>query len=101
MKLNDYIIGKYGREIGECSNEELYYALLMLTQEKAGEKISDKGKAFSGVEEPLPSGLRMRSEDKEGSKKRRTGHGRQHPTQQSKANYQSDRVRCQLSRTKT
>lgn len=44
MRLNDYVIGKYGKGIGECSNEELYYALLMLTQEKAGEKISDKGK---------------------------------------------------------
>ena len=43
----------------------------------------------------------MRSEDKEGSKKRRIRHGQQHPTQQSKANYQPDRVRCQLSRAKS
>ncbi len=44
MRLNDYVVKKYGKEIGKCSNEELYYALLQLTQDMAEERISDKGK---------------------------------------------------------
>ena len=64
-------------------------------------KIGNKRKIFSRVKELPPFGLWMRSEDKESMKKRKTRFDRQQPTQQDKTDYQSDRVRCQLSRAKT
>ena len=61
---------------GRKSEEELIFPSM-----NGQWKISNKGKAFSGVEEPPPSDFRMRSVDEESSKKRRVGHGRQHPMQ--------------------
>lgn len=44
MKLNEYVVKNFGKEIEKCSNEELYHALLTLTQDMAETKVSNKGK---------------------------------------------------------
>jgi len=44
MKLSDYVKIHTGKAIDACTNEELYYALLGMTQEMAAGKVSKKGK---------------------------------------------------------
>ena len=44
MKLQDYLSEKYNKKIEDCSNAELYVALLNLTKEMAVEKVSNEGK---------------------------------------------------------
>jgi len=44
MKLQELVTSKYGRQIAECSTEELYVALLEATKELAAEKVSNDGK---------------------------------------------------------
>ncbi len=44
MKLQKIVTRKYDKKIAECTNEELYYALLEMTKEMAKEKESNKGK---------------------------------------------------------
>ena len=44
MKLQDYLSEKYNKKIEDCSNEELYVALLNLTKDMAVEKVSNEGK---------------------------------------------------------
>ena len=38
MKLSEFVKAEYGKSIAECSNEELYYALLTLTKKMASGK---------------------------------------------------------------
>mgnify|MGYP000933507163 FL=1 len=42
--LKEFVQTKYNKDIAACSNEELYFALLELTKEKAKEKESAEGK---------------------------------------------------------
>ena len=42
--LKEFVQTKYNKDIATCSNEELYFALLELTKEKAKEKESAEGK---------------------------------------------------------
>lgn len=44
MKLQDVVSKKYGKEIAQCSDQELYLALLDMTKELAGEKTEKKKK---------------------------------------------------------
>ncbi len=44
MILNDYVQAHLGKDIGGCSDEELYAALLSMTQEAAAGKVSEAGK---------------------------------------------------------
>ncbi len=44
MRLEKIIQNRYGRPIRECTDRELYYALLEMTKELAKEKESSKGK---------------------------------------------------------
>lgn len=44
MKLSDYVKIHTGKTIDACTNEELYHALLGMTQEMAAGKVSEKGK---------------------------------------------------------
>lgn len=44
MDLQKVITEKYQKEIGACTNEELYYALLAMTKDMAKEKESNEGK---------------------------------------------------------
>ncbi len=44
MDLQKVITEKYQKEIGACTNEELYYALLSMTKDMAKEKESNEGK---------------------------------------------------------
>ena len=44
MKLNAYMKNVCGKEIGNCTNEELYGGLLTLVQEEAAKKESTQGK---------------------------------------------------------
>ena len=44
MKLQKVLTDKYNRGIAECSNEEIYVALLEATKELAADKVSNKGK---------------------------------------------------------
>ncbi len=44
MKLQEIVSKRYGKEIAQCSNEELYYALLEMTKGMAEEKVSNEGK---------------------------------------------------------
>ena len=43
MILNDYVQAHLGKDIGGCSDEELYAALLSMTQEAAAGKVSEAG----------------------------------------------------------
>ena len=38
MKLSEFVKAEYGKSISECTNEELYYALLTLTKKMASGK---------------------------------------------------------------
>lgn len=44
MKLQDVVSKKYGKEIAQCSDQELYLALLDMTKELTGEKTEKKKK---------------------------------------------------------
>ena len=44
MKLQKVLMDKYNKGIAECSNEEIYVALLEATKELAADKVSNKGK---------------------------------------------------------
>ena len=44
MKLQEIVSKRCGKEIAQCSNEELYYALLEMTKGMAKEKVSNEGK---------------------------------------------------------
>ena len=44
MKLQEIVANRCGKEISQCTNEELYYALLEMTKEMAEEKVSNQGK---------------------------------------------------------
>lgn len=44
MNLKEVAAKKYGKEIAQCSNQELYYALLAMTKEMAGKRESNVGK---------------------------------------------------------
>lgn len=44
MKLTDYVKVNYGKEIEQCTNEELYHALLNITSQMAEQKKSSQGK---------------------------------------------------------
>lgn len=44
MGANDYVKKRFGRYMDECTNEEIYTALLEYVKEKAKEKESSKGK---------------------------------------------------------
>ena len=44
MKLSNYVTTHYGKSIEQCTNQELYHALMNLVQEQAKEKESGQGK---------------------------------------------------------
>ena len=44
MKLQEIVSNRGGKEISQCTNEELYYALLEMTKGMAKEKESNQGK---------------------------------------------------------
>lgn len=44
MKLQEMVTRKYQKEIGQCSDKELYFALLELTKELSEEKTNDQDK---------------------------------------------------------
>lgn len=44
MKLQEIVANRCGKEISQCTNEELYYALLEMTKGMAKEKVSNQGK---------------------------------------------------------
>ncbi len=44
ISLNEYVEKLYHKEIKECSNRQIYDALLDMTQERAKEKVSNQGK---------------------------------------------------------
>lgn len=44
MKLNEYVMKEFGKSVIECTNEELYVALLHMTKDMAQEKASNEGK---------------------------------------------------------
>lgn len=44
MKLQDYLSKNCNKNIADCSNEELYVALLNLTKDMAVSKVSNEGK---------------------------------------------------------
>lgn len=44
MNLQEIVSKRCGKEIAQCSNEELYYALLEMTKGMAKEKVSNEGK---------------------------------------------------------
>ena len=44
MKLQEIVKKRCGKTIAQCSNEELYYALLEMTKGMAAEKVSSRGK---------------------------------------------------------
>ena len=44
MKLQEIVANRCGKEILQCTNEELYYALLEMTKGMAEEKVSNQGK---------------------------------------------------------
>ena len=44
MKLQEIVSNRCGKEISQCTNEELYYALLEMTKGMAEEKVSNQGK---------------------------------------------------------
>ena len=44
MKLQEIVANRCGKEISQCTNEALYYALLEMTKGMAEEKVSNQGK---------------------------------------------------------
>ena len=44
MNVQEIVNNRYGKGIAQCSNEEIYYALLEMTKSMAKEKESNKGK---------------------------------------------------------
>ena len=44
MKLQEIVANRCGKEISQCTNEELYYALLEMTKGMPEEKVSNQGK---------------------------------------------------------
>ena len=44
MKLQEIVANRCGKEISQCTNEELYYALLEMTKGMAEEKVSNQRK---------------------------------------------------------
>lgn len=42
MKLQEIVANRCGKEISQCTNEELYYALLEMTKGMAEEKVSNQ-----------------------------------------------------------
>ena len=44
MNLQEIVTNKYGKGITQCSNEELYFALLEMTKGMAKAKESNDGK---------------------------------------------------------
>ena len=42
--LQEFCNKKYGKDISDCSNEEIYVALLEMTKEMANGKVSNDGK---------------------------------------------------------
>ena len=44
MTANEYVKSRFGRFMDECTNEEIYTALLEYVKEKAKEKESNQGK---------------------------------------------------------
>ena len=44
MDLQKVITKRTGKEISECSNEELYFSLLEMVKGMAEEKVSNEGK---------------------------------------------------------
>ncbi len=44
ISLNEYVKNLYHKELKECSNHQIYDALLDMTQERAKEKVSNQGK---------------------------------------------------------
>ena len=44
MKLQEIVANRCGKAISQCTNEELYYALLEMTKGMAEEKVSNQGK---------------------------------------------------------
>ena len=44
MNLSEIVSNRYHKGIGDCSNEELYYALLEMTKNMAAAKESNEGK---------------------------------------------------------
>ena len=44
MKLQEIVANRCGKEISQCTTEELYYALLEMTKGMAEEKVSNQGK---------------------------------------------------------
>ncbi|MCI5621088.1 MAG: glycogen/starch/alpha-glucan family phosphorylase [Lachnospiraceae bacterium] len=44
MNLQEIVTKKYNKSIADCSNEEIYYSLLDMTKEMAGEKENNKDK---------------------------------------------------------
>ena len=44
MKLQEIVANRCGKEISQCTNEELYYALLEMTKGMAERKSQQSGK---------------------------------------------------------
>lgn len=44
MTANEYVKSRFGRSMSECTNEEIYTALLEYVKERAKEKESSQGK---------------------------------------------------------
>ena len=44
MNVQEIVNNRYGKGIAQCSNEEIYYALLEMTKSMAKEKESNEGK---------------------------------------------------------
>lgn len=44
MNLQNVLNDKYGKSIKDCSNEEIYYALLEIVKDEASKKVSNTGK---------------------------------------------------------
>ena len=57
MKLSEFVKAEYGKSISECTNEELYYALLTLTKKMASGKQHGNSKKklyYISAEFPVP-----------------------------------------------
>ena len=44
MQLQEIVTKRYAKEISQCTNEEIYYALLEMTKKMAGERVTSDGK---------------------------------------------------------
>ena len=53
MKLSEFVKAEYGKSISECTNEELYYALLTLTKQIERTVTGKDGKAAFTSDLPL------------------------------------------------